>query len=587
MSVSLYRKYRPQDFASVVGQSAAVSILTNALAKNTAGHAYLFSGSRGCGKTSIARIFAKALNCLHPVGYEPCGKCSNCLAVTAGESLDVLEIDGASNNGVENIRNIRSNVNLAPFASKHKIYIIDEVHMLSQGAFNALLKTLEEPPEYVVFIMATTEPHKVPVTIRSRCQHIPFHSISAEDITARLEFVCRAEGVNYDTEALCEIARQADGALRDGLSLLEQVISAGTISLQNVELLLGAGSRTAFERVVRALRADPPQGFSALKDIFDGGASPVRVFEELFSLVRNMWLASRWKGVIDTLGLAKSELDFLHHEVPLWKTDNLHFLLGRTLNALTLARQGFRTDILLGSFMLSIAKAPVIAPVEISAPVHQEIPQVQEIPAVQEFTPPQNNTPQAFDYALTLELLNTAQNNIKPEIFCALLDAKAYLETKGLILDVQHKYSFSRLKVDQHSAALRLLFSKFGRVFLRHIGSEDSECPYPYQKGDTPFPDYLTDEASQTELPDDTADETSQTTLPDDTADEASRPAVGDDAADEASRPELLDDTADETLCSIDTLKYQLSVWAKADTLLINHSAVDNISEPQEGVLDD
>ena len=292
MSLSLYRKYRPQDFSSVVGQNHAVSILTNAIVKNSAGHAYLFSGSRGCGKTSIARIFAKALNCLQPHDYEPCGICKNCIDITAGESLDVVEIDGASNNGVENIRNLRENINLAPFASKHKVYIIDEVHMLSQGAFNALLKTLEEPPEFVVFIMATTEPYKVPVTIRSRCQHIPFHSISTEDISKRLDFVCRAEGVKADSEALYEIARQADGALRDGLSLLEQVIAAGDITLANVEALLGAGSMSAFESAVKTFRTDPSQGYIALKAMFDNGASPVRVFEEMFSLVRNMWLIS-------------------------------------------------------------------------------------------------------------------------------------------------------------------------------------------------------------------------------------------------------------------------------------------------------
>ncbi len=495
MSVSLYRKYRPQDFASVVGQTAAVSILTNALSKGSAGHAYLFSGSRGCGKTSIARIFAKALNCLHPNGYEPCGQCSNCTAVTAGESLDVVEIDGASNNGVENIRNIRSNVSLAPFSSKHKIYIIDEVHMLSQGAFNALLKTLEEPPEYVIFIMATTEPYKVPVTIRSRCQHIPFHSISTEDISERLAFVCREEGVSADVEALYEIARQADGALRDGLSLLEQVISAGEITLSNVEALLGAGSRSAFERVVQALRTDPPQGYASLKAMFDGGASSVRVFEELFSLVRNMWLVSRWGGLIDSLGLPKSERVFLNNELPHWKSDTLHILLDRSLKALTKARQGIRTDILLGSFMLSLEPVPVQ---QETLPVQQNTPQIpQAAPQIPQDTPPfqqealpvQQEVHSAFDPQLTLELLNLAQN-AQPEIYCALLDVQAHTENKGLILDVQHNYCYNKLMVDHPQAQLCSMFGKYGEVFLRYRGSNEFKCTINGPVSIIPYPEY-------------------------------------------------------------------------------------------------
>ena len=247
MSVSLYRKYRPQNFAGIIGQPAAVSVLTNSIAKGKVGHAYLFSGSRGCGKTSAARIFAKSLNCSDRQGFEPCGKCSNCTQITAGDSLDVIEIDGASNNGVDSIRGLKENVALSPFNSRYKIYIIDEVHMLSQGAFNALLKTLEEPPEHVIFIMATTEPHKVPVTIRSRCQHIPFHSITPDDIYSRLEYVCKNENITAEPEALREISRQADGALRDALSLLEQAAASGDVTLKNTEAIFGAGSRPSFE----------------------------------------------------------------------------------------------------------------------------------------------------------------------------------------------------------------------------------------------------------------------------------------------------------------------------------------------------
>ena len=275
MSVSLYRKYRPQTFSDLIGQIPAVSVLTSAIIKGRAGHAYLFSGSRGCGKTSAARIFAKAVNCSDRQGSEPCGKCRNCVEITAGESLDVIEIDGASNNGVDNIRGLKENIALAPFNSPRKIYIIDEVHMLSQGAFNALLKTLEEPPEHVIFIMATTEPHKVPVTIRSRCQHIPFRSISPDDIFARLEYVCVSEGITYEPEALREISRQSDGALRDALSLLEQVSASGNVTLETVEATFGTGSRPAFERWITGLRERPEDAYTGLKSMFEADCQSV------------------------------------------------------------------------------------------------------------------------------------------------------------------------------------------------------------------------------------------------------------------------------------------------------------------------
>ena len=475
MSVSLYRKYRPQDFASVVGQKAAVEVLTSSITKGRVGHAYLFSGSRGCGKTSIARIFAKALNCTNRQGYEPCGKCSNCEAITAGESLDVIEIDGASNNGVENIRGLRENVTLSPFSSKYKVYIIDEVHMLSQGAFNALLKTLEEPPEYVVFILATTEPHKVPVTIRSRCQHIPFHSISPEDVYARLNFVCESEGVKAESEALYELARQADGALRDGLSLLEQVIASGDVTLANVEAVCGAGSRPAFERWMRALRTNPEEAYTALKAMFDAGASGVRVFEEMFSLVRNVWLASKWKGITETLGLSSSEKRFINEEVNTWKPDRLHLLLSKILRALTQARLGTRPDILLGMFTLSLEAEPAPQPavvLEQPAPVPvvpAPTPQPEPEPAK-----PQPTKPLVYDDSLKAELLNTA-HDADFVIYCALFDVRTAKQDGAIVLDVEHPYCYDRLRLDANSSKLAEMFSSYGEVRLR-FREEESVC---------------------------------------------------------------------------------------------------------------
>lgn len=494
MSVSLYRKYRPQNFAEIIGQSAAVSVLTNSIAKNRVGHAYLFSGSRGCGKTSAARIFAKALNCTDPQGFEPCGKCRNCLDITAGESMDVIEIDGASNNGVDNIRGLKENVTLAPFSSRYKIYIIDEVHMLSQGAFNALLKTLEEPPDHVIFIMATTEPHKVPVTIRSRCQHIPFHSITPDDIFARLEYVCQNEGITFEAEALREISRQADGALRDALSLLEQVSASGDVTLANTESVFGAGSRPAFERFITGLRENPEEAYAGLRNIFSAGASSVRVFEELFSLVRDLWLVSKWKNIADSLGVSEPEKKFLCDESSKWKPVELHYLLKSILKILTEARMGMRSDILLGMFMLSLEREePMPVPKRESSGLTERPKIVQsartETPGnspAENVTPPQNSraesaTPSSLlpsqpgDPVLKEEVLSTAQEK-NFTVYCAAFDAEIYARGNDLVLEMHHRYCFELLRLERYAVELAGMFKSYGNVVLR-FGLSEYICP--------------------------------------------------------------------------------------------------------------
>ena len=480
MSVSLYRKYRPQDFSSLVGQRAAVEVLANSITKDRVGHAYLFSGSRGCGKTSAARIFAKALNCTNRNGFEPCGECDNCREITSGDSLDVIEIDGASNNGVENIRGLKENVALAPFNSRYKVYIIDEVHMLSQGAFNALLKTLEEPPEHVIFIMATTEPHKVPVTIRSRCQHIPFRSITPDDIYTRLDFVCKSEGITSEPEALREISRQADGALRDALSLLEQAASAGDVTLANIEALFGAGSRPAFERWIVSLRGNPGEAYSSLKAMFDAGASGVRVFEEMFSIVRDLWLVSKWKNIADNLGISSQEKTFLLDEASHWTADNLHSLLNVVLKSLTDARLGVRNDILLGTFMLRLEagneppqtvtvtrREPLRIEPTISAPALSESP----MPAITAPAP----QPVKEDTALKESLLEIAREK-NLVLWCGLFDARPYVRGKDLVLDMGHKYCYEVLRVYRTAFELGGLFPEYENVILRYLLSEFT-CP--------------------------------------------------------------------------------------------------------------
>ena len=227
---ALYRKFRPSEFEDVKGQDHIVTTLQNQIKANRIGHAYLFCGTRGTGKTTVAKIFAKAVNCEHPVNGSPCGECEMCKSIAAGTSMNVIEIDAASNNGVDNIREIREEVTYRPTEGKYKVYIIDEVHMLSIGAFNALLKTLEEPPEYVIFILATTEVHKIPITILSRCQHYDFKRISIETITDRMRDLMQTEQVEVEEKALRYIAKAADGSMRDALSLLERDV-AGVLDI--------------------------------------------------------------------------------------------------------------------------------------------------------------------------------------------------------------------------------------------------------------------------------------------------------------------------------------------------------------------
>lgn len=255
---ALYRQWRPQDFDEIIGQNHIVIPLKNQIMSNSYGHAYIFSGTRGTGKTSTAKIFARAVNCLNNTDGNPCNQCSNCLSILEDQFIDVVEMDAASNNSVDDIRELREHIKFAPSKGKYKVYIIDEVHMLSQGAFNALLKTLEEPPEYVLFILATTELHKIPATILSRCQRFDFKRVSFEEILVRLEHICKELGIAYEVEALKLIIQKSDGAVRDTLSSLDQCLSIkeNRITVSDVVNILGVVEKTQILTLVQFLESE-------------------------------------------------------------------------------------------------------------------------------------------------------------------------------------------------------------------------------------------------------------------------------------------------------------------------------------------
>lgn len=343
MHKALYRVYRPKTFGDVVGQEHIVKTLKNQIKNNNIGHAYLFSGIRGTGKTSTAKIFARAVNCLNPINEEPCNECEICIDTLNDNIMDIVEIDAASNNSVDDIRELRESVKYTPSKAKYKVYIIDEVHMLSQGAFNALLKTLEEPPSYVIFILATTEPHKIPATILSRCQRFDFKRVSSKDIASRMSYICKKENIEAEEKALSLIARNSQGALRDALSILDQCMSFGNEKIEYndvIELLGTVNIDELFELSQSIIDENTKKSLEILNEFVIWGKDIRNLINDLIDHFRNLMVCKVSKDLDEIISLPEESIERLKEQS---KNVNINDLI-RILNILSETQDSMKSS---------------------------------------------------------------------------------------------------------------------------------------------------------------------------------------------------------------------------------------------------
>ena len=326
MHKALYRAYRPQTFKDVVGQEHIIRTLKNQIENGNVGHAYLFCGTRGTGKTSTAKIFARAVNCIDSVNEEPCNECEVCKDILNDNIMDVIEIDAASNNSVDDVREIRENVKYTPAKCKYKVYIIDEVHMLSQGAFNALLKTLEEPPSYVIFILATTEPHKIPATILSRCQRFDFKRVTVQDMSSRMKEICEDVNIDVDERALNLIARNSQGALRDALSILDQCMSFSDDKIEYkdvVDLLGTVNIEQLFEMAEYVIKEDTKKCLEILNEFVIWGKDIKNLIDDLIDHFRNLMICKVSTELDEIISLPEETIEQLKAQSSLIETNDI------------------------------------------------------------------------------------------------------------------------------------------------------------------------------------------------------------------------------------------------------------------------
>jgi DNA polymerase-3 subunit gamma/tau len=364
----LARKYRPQAFDEVVEQAHITRTLTNAIASGRVAHAILFSGPRGTGKTTVARILAKAMNCEKGPTPQPCNTCISCNEITDGHAVDVFEIDGASNNSVDQVRELRENIKYMPAHSPHKIYIIDEVHMLSTAAFNALLKTLEEPPAHIMFMFATTEPHKIPITILSRCQRYDFRRIGLESISSHMEFLCRQEGFEVDAESLGLIAREAGGSMRDALSLLDQLMTCakGLVSHEQVLDILGVIDRKIiFDLTGSILNGDIIPVLDLLDDVYDRGIDIKKLYTDLLEHFRNLLIAAMGNKIDKLVDLPAGEIEQLINQAKSLSAGTLNQIFDMLFRADALIRMSPQPKLALEMTLIRLLQSAPTLPIDV------------------------------------------------------------------------------------------------------------------------------------------------------------------------------------------------------------------------------
>ncbi len=498
-------KWRPKNFDEIIGQNHIVATLKNAIQKNRMAHAYLFAGPRGVGKTSTARILAKALNCQAGLTSEPCLKCPSCLEISEGRSLDIIEIDGASNRGIDEIRVLRENVKFAPVSGRFKIYIIDEVHMLTTEAFNALLKTLEEPPEFVKFIFATTQPHKVIATILSRCQRFDFRRITVMETAAQLERIVASEKIDVDKEVLFSIAKSSDGSLRDAESLLDQLISFSRqkISLKDVVSVLGIVEQEAlFEMTERIIRKDAKGALELLNKLIDEGKDVSVFLPSLIEHFRNLMIAKVTGGDEKLVDLPQEVCEKLVSQSGAFSLEEIFSIFNLLVNTQDMAKRmdSLRIPLEINLVRLAHDKRGSLA----AHPPVLKDPPVKEAPAREKTGEEKARTDHLAKAAdpvhaqsVSLEDINSGWQNIVNNLSAIKMSVSTYLnegqplKLSGNVLTVAFPRNYSlhkeSLERKENRAIIEKCFFELFKVSLRVNFILSQESRQKEDKGNNPF----------------------------------------------------------------------------------------------------